>query len=224
MAIRGQVSKCTTETVLDPTGLGKWNYIDLSNGDRRVRIISAYQSVKSVSTLGTMQSQRLRYFIARGINVCPRKIFITHLTQFISNSMAVGLEVILTIDSNEHLVKGRLAKQLQHLGLAEAYCTKFDSDGGPASFFRGKHQIDGIWYTRNVIPTAVSFCPFHFGVGDHRMYTVDFQLTSVLGELSVPLHVINKRRLICTNKIVVNRYLERAEKQLTLHNIPQKIQ
>ena len=56
MAIRGQVSKCTTETGSDPTGLGKWNYVDLSNGDRRVRIISAYQSVKSVSTLGTVHS------------------------------------------------------------------------------------------------------------------------------------------------------------------------
>ena len=91
MAIRGQVSKHTTETGSDPTGLGRWNYIDLSNGDRRVRIISAYQSVKSVSTLGTVHSQRLLYFIVRGVNVCPRKLFITHLTQFISNSMAVGL-------------------------------------------------------------------------------------------------------------------------------------
>ena len=46
--------------------------------------------------------------------------------------------------AGETVVKGQLAKQLQHLGLAEAHCSKFDSDGGPASYFRGKHQIDGI--------------------------------------------------------------------------------
>ena len=78
-----------------------------------------------------------------------------HLTQFISMSMLAGLEVILTIDSNEHVVKGQLAKQLQHLGLAEAHCSKFDSDGGPDSHFRGKHQIDGIWYTQRY-----SYCSF----------------------------------------------------------------
>ena len=47
-------------------------------------------------------------------------------------SMLAGLEVILTIDSNEHVVKGQLAKQLQHLGLAEACFRKFDRDGGLA--------------------------------------------------------------------------------------------
>ena len=58
LAIRGQVSKHATGTGSDPTGLGRWNYIDLTNGDKKVRIISAYQSVKSVSTLGTVHSQR----------------------------------------------------------------------------------------------------------------------------------------------------------------------
>ena len=78
--------------------------------------------------------------------------------------------------------------------------------------------------THNVIPTAVSLCPFHFGVEDHGAHIVDFQLTSVLGELSVPLQVVNKRRLMCSSQIIVNRYLECAEQQLRLHNIPQKIQ
>ena len=106
MEIRGQVPTHTTETGSDPTGLDRWNHIGLSNGDKKIRIISAHQSVKSVLTLGTVCSQHSRYFISRGVNVCSRKLFIMHLTQFISNSMAVGLEVILTIDSNEHVVKG----------------------------------------------------------------------------------------------------------------------
>ena len=56
------------------------------------------------------------------------------------------------------------------------------------------------------------------------MCIVDFQLTSVLGELSVPLHAVNKIRLSCSSMIIANRYLEHAEEQLVTHNIPQKIQ
>ena len=115
-----------------------------------------------------------------------------YLNQFIAHSLSLGLEVILTIDANEHVVSGSLAKQLRRLGLAEAYCSKFAPKGGPASYFRGRHQIDGIWCSLNVIPTAVTLCPFHFGVEDHRAYIVDFRLTSMLGELSIPLRVTKK--------------------------------
>ena len=72
-----------------------------------------------MSTLGTVHSQRRRYFLARRLDVCPRKLFILHLTQFISSSITAGSEVILTVDANEHVAKGQLVKQLQNLGLAE---------------------------------------------------------------------------------------------------------
>ena len=174
MAIRGEVAKHATVTGADPTGLGRWNYIDLVNDGNKVRNISACQSVKSISTLGTACSQRRRCFLARRIDVCPRKLFVLHLTQFTSSSTTARLEVILTVDANEHFVKSQLAKQLQKLGLAEGHCTKFNPEGGPASCFRGRNQIDGVWCARKVTPTAVTLCPFNFGVGDHRAHTVDF--------------------------------------------------
>ena len=42
VVIRGQASRHATATGSDPTGLGRWNYIDLSHNNRKVRIISAY--------------------------------------------------------------------------------------------------------------------------------------------------------------------------------------
>ena len=56
VAIRGQVSRHAAATRSDPTGLGRWNCIDLSHDNRKVRIISAYQSIKSSSSLGTVHS------------------------------------------------------------------------------------------------------------------------------------------------------------------------
>ena len=54
--------------------------------------------------------------------------------------MSLGLEVILSIDANDNMIKGKLVLQLHKLGLVEAYDTKFKS-AGPASYFRGRHQI-----------------------------------------------------------------------------------
>ena len=81
------------------------------------------------------------------------------------------------------MVKGKLALQLQKLGLVEAYTNKFQSTC-PASYFRGRHHVDGMWHTRNIVPTSVSIFPFHFCVGDHRVDVVEFQMKSMLGDLS----------------------------------------
>ena len=144
LVVRDEVSKRGTVVGTDPTGLGRWNHVHLVNRDNKVRVISACQCVKSKSTLGTAYLQRRRCFLARMIDVCPRKLFILLLTQLTSDSRSSGLEVILMVDANEHVVKGKLAKQKKNLGLVEVFCTKFNLEGGPASYFRGRHQIHGV--------------------------------------------------------------------------------
>ena len=73
------------------------------------------------------------------------------------------------------------------------------------------------------MPTEVSITPFHFGVGDHRAYVVDFQMKSILGDLAIPMCTPNKRRLTRFFTIIVQRYLERTEAQFILHKTPFKI-
>ena len=113
LAVRGKVSKHATVAGANPTCLGRWNYIDLFNRGNKMRVTSACQCAKSKSTMGTVHLQPRRRFLAIRIDVCPRKLFILCLTQFASDSMSSGLEVILTVDANEHVVKGKLAKQLK---------------------------------------------------------------------------------------------------------------
>ena len=111
LEVSGKVSKHATTTGADPAGLDRWNYADLVNKSNKVRLLSACQCVKSKSTLGTVCLQRRRHFLARKIDVYPRKLFILHLTQFASDSIFLGLDVILNVDANEHVVKGKLAKK-----------------------------------------------------------------------------------------------------------------
>ena len=76
--------------------------------------------------------------------------------------------MILTVDDNEHLVIGKFAKQLKNLGLVEAFCTGFNPEGGPASHFRCRYRIDGVWHTRKIVLTAVTIYLYRFGVGEQR--------------------------------------------------------
>ena len=78
-----------------------------------------------------MSLQRRRNFLAIRIDACPRKLFVLQLSTFASDSMLSGFEVILTVDANEHVVKGKLSRQLKNLGMVEAVCTKFNPEGGP---------------------------------------------------------------------------------------------
>ena len=84
------------------------------------------------------------------------------------------------------MIKSKLSQQLRNLGLVEVYYNKFKTSG-PASCFRGRHQIDGVWFTRNTVTTSVATYPFHLGFGYHRACIVDFQVNSFLGELATPL-------------------------------------
>ena len=65
-------------------------------------------------------------------------MFIQHLVQFIATSINSGSKVILTVDANEHIAKGKLTNELLKLGLVEGYCNKFQTKG-LASHFRGLH-------------------------------------------------------------------------------------
>ena len=103
---------------------------------------------------------------------------------------------MLTVDTNEHVVKGKLSKKLRNLGVVEAYCNKFKSEG-PSSCFRDRNQIDRVCFTCNIVPTSVAMCPFYFGARDHRPFTVDFQVESILGCLALIWYSSIKRLLTC---------------------------
>ena len=104
------------------------------------------------------------------------------------------------------MVKDKLARQLHNLGLVEAYSNKLKSSG-PTSYFRGRHQIDGVWCTRILVPESVSAYNFNLGAGDHRAYDIDFQVKSILGDLALPMYSPKKTHLVCSFPIIVQRCL-----------------
>ena len=125
--------------------------------------------------------------------MCPHKLFIMHLVQFIVDTIELGLEVILSVHANEQMIKSKLALQLQKLGLVEFYNCKCKS-AGHASYFKDGHHVDGVWCTRNIVPEEVCVTPFHFGSGDRRDYEFDLQMKSMLGKLAIPLCTLHTKQ------------------------------
>ena len=100
--------------------------------------MSVHQCARSTTSLEIVNLQRRRCFLARSIKMFPRKLFVMQLVQYITDYIESGLEVILTVDKNEQMVKGKFDRELQNLGLVEAFRNKFKSTG-PVSYFRGQH-------------------------------------------------------------------------------------
>ena len=63
--------------------------------------------------------------------------------QFAQQSAARNIEIALAADANEIRLAGKLAKAITCIGLAEA-CRHTFQKSDPASYFRGRQQIDGV--------------------------------------------------------------------------------
>ena len=111
----------TLETGKDKTGLGRWVYTYVGTSTRKTRIVTAYRPVKpSRSQLKgnqrgwyTVWSQHRRYIRKNGLgNISPRALFSRDLVRQLLTWKDAGDEIILFMDFNDHVYKGRLPKRL----------------------------------------------------------------------------------------------------------------
>ena len=216
--ITGSMSEVVIASGSDPTGLGRWNWIQLKGQSSSTYIITAYQCAESKTTVGTVFMQRARYLKRCNISICPRKHFIQDLVQFITHILGENNKVIVAADINEHVIDGVLPRELKNLGLVEAHVKKFNLPG-PASHITGRLPIDGVWVSNDATPTAVSVFPHKFGVGDHRAILVDFNLDQLI-QRNVNICSPSMRRLISENKPTVDNYNQLAMNLLTSNKIP----
>jgi hypothetical protein len=88
------------------------------------------------------------------------------------------------------------------------------------TFFRGSTPIDGIWATEDVVVTHACVMLIGFGVGDHRMFIVDFQESSLVG--TTPFRVqcaISQRLNTKVASSATRNYVERLEKNISKHHL-----
>lgn len=134
--------------------------------------------------------------------------------------------VIVCLDANEDIYRKSLGKALgdeNGLNMMEVV-GEFTGKRVGATFFRGSKPIDGVWCTWDVVVSNACVMPVGYGVGDHRMFVVDFCAASMVG--SAPPKIVRPpiRRLNTKIPRAVQEYNKVLRSNIKRHQLVEKLQ
>jgi hypothetical protein len=87
-----------------------------------------------------------------------------------------GERLILCLDANKNIYLGKLGRELMDLhglGMKEVM-GEFTTRQLGTTYFRGSMPIDAVWATSDVAVVNACVMPVGYGVGDHRLFVMDF--------------------------------------------------
>jgi hypothetical protein len=181
------VASFVTLTGVDTTDLGQWSWIYVGGRGKSTRVIVAYQpcSPKNRRTMGeTVCDQHLHYFESRGESRDPRSMFHHDLISLLLQQNGVRDEIMLLGDFNKNVYLGPIAHSLSSKVLRMGKtCQRTTGAMLPATHSRGCNPIDAVFGTAGLVCTAVTLLPSRVGLGDHRVFVLDFLSETILGNV-----------------------------------------
>jgi len=146
------------------------------------RVICGYNPCVSSRHATRSSYQRHRcYFITKEKDrTCPRTRFCEDLGRQLTQWREAGDRLSVCMDANKNIYKKSIGKMLTNPdGLAmKEVVGDFTGQHLGATFFRGTTPIDGIWATPDIVVTRACMMPAGYGVGNHRLFVVDFLTSS----------------------------------------------
>jgi Reverse transcriptase (RNA-dependent DNA polymerase) len=206
----GGVSQWTVEdmstrlvnTGIDSSGLGRWAWQRIQGRQGvATRIITAYRPVVGKYP-GSVAAQQQAHFDKVGREGDPRDIFTDDLCTDIKSWQEQGDQIVLILDANENVTRGKFVDRLRTVGIFEMITRKHGAEG-PATFHEGSEPIDGIF----VSPTLLNCrCGYIRGVSDHLGLWADIPFEMALGHEVTKLSKPTPRRLVGNDPRVVTKY------------------
>jgi hypothetical protein len=132
-----------------------------------------------------------------------------------------GDRLVVRLDANEDIYRKSIGKALTDpsgLNMSEVVGT-FTGEKLGATYFRGFRPIDGIWATQDLTITGACVMPAGFGVGDHRLFVVDIQMASVIGNNTPKIVRAASRRLNNKMPHVAEKYNRELERLIVEHRL-----
>jgi hypothetical protein len=134
MMVMGCFSAEVAELGVDPSGLGHWCWFKVGSGNKKARIVMAYQpsGSRSASSAGTtIQEQHEQYFEAQGGLCLARTIFYEQLISQLVVWKHTNSDIILLGDFNDNIYSGCISKHLSQPELTSSepclQCTAWHS-------------------------------------------------------------------------------------------------
>jgi len=216
------------QTAKDVTGLGRWTVMTFRRDNARTRVICGYNPCynKALDN-GTSYAQHRRFLIMQRNDhtSCPRDKFREQLLHQLKQWREQGDRLIVCLDANEDIYRKALGKELTDadgLALREVVGDFTNRKIGP-TFFRGSKPIDGVWATSDITVANACIMPVGYGIGDHRLFVIDFCATDVIGHSQQRALRATSRRLNTRIPGAAKKYNETLEKLIIRHNMIQKI-
>ena len=226
MMTLGRLSTFVIDSGTDFTGLGRWTWILVGSGDKRTRIVVAYQPSKPTKTSKgqTVFEQHQRYFQPRGDFRSPRTILFEQLTDQLLAWRNSNEEIILCGDFNEHVYTGRFAQRLAEDDLLMTeQCQQVTGEQLPATFVTGSRPIDAVFATPGASAVNATILQQHAGVGDHKCFIVDFTSESILGSVFPRIIRSSGRKLHCDCERLVDNYNDVLNTLADRHRLFEKL-
>lgn len=208
----------------DDSGLGRWSVMTLTGEDGfKTRLVCGYNpcynNKKGSST--TYQQHRRFLISTRKDLTCPRKKFKEDLVAQLKKWRAEGDRIILAMDANEHIYNKSLGKELTDaagLDMSEVV-GDFTGEKIGATFFRGTKPIDAVWATKDITVASACVMPVGYGIGDHRLFVIDFVISTLIGNAPPKAVLPKARRLNTRLPHCVDKYLVRLRGNFLRHKI-----
>ena len=185
---------------VDDNKLGRWTWVRYKGVDGKfLRVVSIYRPcICKLQNSAYMQA--VRYFIKKGVDTCPRKVFLSDLATAILRWKDKGDSIIVMGDFNQDMGGEEISDWKERVGLYDAIGEiRHENLVSPMTFNRGNKQIDAILCTVGIHVVKGGYLPIGEGVGDHRPLFIDISVESTLGVKIPPPTAVKTRRLQLNN-------------------------
>ena len=212
----------------DATGLGRWTTMLLKGEGVQTRIVCGYNPCSNKrSDSRTSYQQQRRFFIMhqQDHRTCPRTKFREDLIHLLKKWRAAGDRIVVCLDANEDIYRKAIGKALTEEGgldMKEVVGAYTGKRIGP-TFFRGQLPIDGVWATPDITVSNACIMPAGYGIGDHRLFVIDFHTSSLIGTGPPRARRASSRRLTTRLPHVARKYAASLEANIIRHRLIEKL-
>ncbi len=223
----GRFSAEVVESGVDSYGLGHWCWLKVGSGEKKTRIVMAYQpsGSKSSNSAGTtVREQHERYFEARGDLQSARTIFFKQLISQLLVWKHTDSDIILLGDFNENVYSGCISQCLSQPDLLMSeQCLQCTGIHIPPTFRDGTIPIDVVFATAGIESINAYILPHKGEVGDHRCFILDFTSSSIIGIKFPNIVRCAARKLHCKSTRLVQTYNAELDRLCNRHKMYQRI-
>jgi hypothetical protein len=185
------------------------------------RIVVAYRTgSRKLKGLRTVYQQQVHYMQLHNLKGLPQQLFDKDLLHQCKLWRKSGERIILLMNANEHVLKGKFNKALTSAGLnMEEFTHKCWGPNQPYTHINGSIPINGGYKLSEIEVMNICMLPFLDCPGGHRAFIINVSTRLLLGEFCYKICRPVSHRLITSQQSLVNKYNRIVREQFARHRI-----